>query len=236
MDRVSTGTIERKDFAASKELRDVMGRYFADLGRGASEGKKTAWCTSVGPAELLRALGFNVYFPENHGAMLGASRMATDLIPAGQRPRVLARHLLLSHQRRRLVSEGREPAAEDEARRPAQGRRAGVQHQPVPRREGLVPVLRPRVERALPGRPHAAGHRRRRSSHWSISSPGRSRASSSRSSKIAGRKLDIDRLRDVIDRVAADDDAVEGRAGNRGRTSPRRSPSSTARSRWARPW
>ena len=30
---------------------------------------------------MLRALGFNVYFPENHGAMLGASRMASDLIP-----------------------------------------------------------------------------------------------------------------------------------------------------------
>jgi benzoyl-CoA reductase/2-hydroxyglutaryl-CoA dehydratase subunit BcrC/BadD/HgdB len=58
-----------------------MGNYFADLGRGAAEGKKTAWCTSVGPAELLWALGFNVYFPENHAAMLGASRMATDLIP-----------------------------------------------------------------------------------------------------------------------------------------------------------
>ncbi len=44
-----------------------MGNYFADLGRGPAEGKKTAWCTSVGPAELLWALGFNVYFPENHG-------------------------------------------------------------------------------------------------------------------------------------------------------------------------
>ena len=43
--------------------------------------KKVAWCTSVGPAEILRSLGFYVYFPENHGAMLGSSRMATDLIP-----------------------------------------------------------------------------------------------------------------------------------------------------------
>jgi benzoyl-CoA reductase/2-hydroxyglutaryl-CoA dehydratase subunit BcrC/BadD/HgdB len=72
---------ERKDFETTKKLREVMGNYFADLGRGAAEGKKTAWCTSVGPAELLWALGFNVYFPENHAAMLGASRMATDLIP-----------------------------------------------------------------------------------------------------------------------------------------------------------
>ena len=74
-------TVERKDFASSKRLRDVMGQYFTALDRGPAEGKKTAWCTSVGPAELLLSLGYNVYFPENHGAMLGASRMATDLIP-----------------------------------------------------------------------------------------------------------------------------------------------------------
>src|SRR5512135_931341 len=78
---MSTTNVQRKDFAAGKNLRDVMGQYFAELGRGRSEGKKTAWCTSVGPAELLWALGFNVYFPENHGAMLGATRMAADLIP-----------------------------------------------------------------------------------------------------------------------------------------------------------
>ena len=72
---------ERKDFESTKKLRGVMGAYFKELEEGPKQGKKTAWCTSVGPAELLRALGFNVYFPENHGAMLGASRMATDLIP-----------------------------------------------------------------------------------------------------------------------------------------------------------
>jgi len=72
---------ERKDFEATKKMREVMYNYFVDLSKGPEQGKKTAWCTSVGPAELLRAMGFNVYFPENHGAMLGASRMATDLIP-----------------------------------------------------------------------------------------------------------------------------------------------------------
>ena len=72
---------ERKGFAANKQMKAVMGKYFAELAQGPEEGKKTAWCTSVGPAELLRALGFNVFFPENHGAMLGATRMATDLIP-----------------------------------------------------------------------------------------------------------------------------------------------------------
>ncbi len=73
---------KRKDFAASKKMKAVMGKYFMELTAGPEQGQKTAWCTSVGPAELLRALGFNVYFPENHGAMLGATRMATDLIPA----------------------------------------------------------------------------------------------------------------------------------------------------------
>jgi len=72
---------ERKDFEATKKMKGVMGKYFTELTQGPEQGTKTAWCTSVGPAELLRALGFNVYFPENHGAMLGATRMATDLIP-----------------------------------------------------------------------------------------------------------------------------------------------------------
>ncbi len=43
--------------------------------------KKYAWCTSVGPAELLRSFGFEVHFPENHGALLGATRSSGDLIP-----------------------------------------------------------------------------------------------------------------------------------------------------------
>ena len=72
---------ERKDLAATKQMKTVMGNYFGELARGPAEGRKTAWCTSVGPAELLRSLGFNVYFPENHGAMLGATRMASDVIP-----------------------------------------------------------------------------------------------------------------------------------------------------------
>jgi benzoyl-CoA reductase/2-hydroxyglutaryl-CoA dehydratase subunit BcrC/BadD/HgdB len=81
-DQAMADTTERRKIAATKQLRGVMGKYFSDLAQGPEQGRKTAWCTSVGPAELLRALGFNVYFPENHGAMLGASRMATDLIPA----------------------------------------------------------------------------------------------------------------------------------------------------------
>ncbi len=59
-----------------------MADYFYELDAAANdESKKVAWCTSVGPAELLLSFGFLVYYPENHGAMLGATRMATSLIP-----------------------------------------------------------------------------------------------------------------------------------------------------------
>jgi len=75
-------TTELKDFEATSKMKALMGQYFTELMGESAATKKTAWCTSVGPAELLRALDFNVYFPENHAAMLGASRMATDLIPA----------------------------------------------------------------------------------------------------------------------------------------------------------
>jgi len=72
-----------KKIRSAGPMGQLMAEYFKELDQAAREGSpKVAWCTSVGPAELLRAFGFLVYFPENHGAMLGSSRMATDLIPA----------------------------------------------------------------------------------------------------------------------------------------------------------
>lgn len=71
-----------KEIQATKVLKKLMADHFFELDRAAKEGyPKIAWCTSVGPAELLRGMGFLVYFPENHGAMLGATRTATDYIP-----------------------------------------------------------------------------------------------------------------------------------------------------------
>ena len=72
----------RKAFRATGEMKQVMSDYYHELDSASKNGdKKVAWCSSVGPAEILRSLGFYVYFPENHSAMLGSSRMATDLIP-----------------------------------------------------------------------------------------------------------------------------------------------------------
>ena len=63
-------------------MRQTMGDYFNRLKDAAETGKtKIAWCSSVGPAELLYSMGFEVYFPENHGAMLGAGKNADKYIP-----------------------------------------------------------------------------------------------------------------------------------------------------------
>lgn len=64
-------------------MKKLMADHFMAVDAAARHpDQKVAWCTSVGPAELLRAFDFEVYFPENHAAMLGATRMATDQIPA----------------------------------------------------------------------------------------------------------------------------------------------------------
>ncbi len=72
----------RKKIHATEQMNKIMSDYFYALDKAATTGsQKVAWCTSVGPVELLRAMGFAVYFPENHGAMLGATRMSNDMIP-----------------------------------------------------------------------------------------------------------------------------------------------------------
>ena len=71
-----------KKIAAAGAMRQLMADYFKELDEASTGDGKVAWCTSVGPAELLRSFGFKVHFPENHGAVLGSSRLAADLIPA----------------------------------------------------------------------------------------------------------------------------------------------------------
>jgi benzoyl-CoA reductase/2-hydroxyglutaryl-CoA dehydratase subunit BcrC/BadD/HgdB len=72
-----------KKIASTGMFKQILADYFLELDAASRDrSRKIAWCTSVGPAELLRAMGFLVYYPENHGAMLGATRVATDCIPA----------------------------------------------------------------------------------------------------------------------------------------------------------
>jgi benzoyl-CoA reductase/2-hydroxyglutaryl-CoA dehydratase subunit BcrC/BadD/HgdB len=74
--------IIRKKLKSAAAISKFMADYYYELNTASQIGNpKIAWCTSVGPAEILRAMGYLVYFPETHSAMLGATRMATDLIP-----------------------------------------------------------------------------------------------------------------------------------------------------------
>ena len=74
--------VVRKKIVAATDVGKFMADYYLELDEASKKGDpKIAWCTSVGPAEILRAMGFLIYFPETHSAMLGATRMATDLIP-----------------------------------------------------------------------------------------------------------------------------------------------------------
>lgn len=74
--------IVRKKIKSAAAVSKFMADYYHELNSASESGTpQIAWCTSVGPAEILRAMGYLVYFPETHSAMLGATRMATDLIP-----------------------------------------------------------------------------------------------------------------------------------------------------------
>jgi benzoyl-CoA reductase/2-hydroxyglutaryl-CoA dehydratase subunit BcrC/BadD/HgdB len=73
---------QRKKIQAAKNMKVLMADYFHELDSASENPQELiAWCTSVGPAELLLSFGFKVYYPENHGAMLGATRKAMELIP-----------------------------------------------------------------------------------------------------------------------------------------------------------
>lgn len=72
---------KRKNIESLALSNKFMAEYYKELKQADQDkSQKIAWCTSVGPAELLRSMGFLVYFPENHGATLGAMRLGPDLI------------------------------------------------------------------------------------------------------------------------------------------------------------
>ena len=71
-----------KKLEATSTLKRVMAEYYYGLDEAARDAhQRVAWCSSVGPAELLHAFGFRIHFPENHAALLGARRESTGYIP-----------------------------------------------------------------------------------------------------------------------------------------------------------
>jgi bcr-type benzoyl-CoA reductase subunit B len=70
---------EKRKIKAVAKMKEIMTSYYIDAKTAEQTGKKVAWITSGGPVEPLIAMDIIPVYPENHGAMIGASKMGVDL-------------------------------------------------------------------------------------------------------------------------------------------------------------
>jgi benzoyl-CoA reductase/2-hydroxyglutaryl-CoA dehydratase subunit BcrC/BadD/HgdB len=70
---------DKRRLKASQKMKELMTRYYVGAKMAEGTDKKIAWITSGGPVEFLIAADIIPIYPENHGAMLGASRMSVEL-------------------------------------------------------------------------------------------------------------------------------------------------------------
>ncbi len=71
---------EKRKFQSAKAMRELMTAYYTEAKVAEVDGsKKIAWITSGGPVEPLHAMDVIPIYPENHSAMLGASKMSVEL-------------------------------------------------------------------------------------------------------------------------------------------------------------
>jgi benzoyl-CoA reductase/2-hydroxyglutaryl-CoA dehydratase subunit BcrC/BadD/HgdB len=63
----------------SARTKELAGRHYLQ-GRHVNRTGKVAWVTSGAPVEFLKALGFYLYYPENHGAVCGTLRKAEEIV------------------------------------------------------------------------------------------------------------------------------------------------------------
>ena len=62
-----------------KNMREIITVYYIEAKTAKYTGKKVAWITSGGPVEPLIAMDIIPVYPENHGAMVGASKLGVGL-------------------------------------------------------------------------------------------------------------------------------------------------------------
>jgi 2-dehydropantoate 2-reductase len=66
---------------STRRLKELMHAYYCDLAAASDDpGRLVAACSGLAPVEVVRALGIAPYFPENHAALIGASRQAGPYI------------------------------------------------------------------------------------------------------------------------------------------------------------
>ncbi|HPQ67810.1 MAG TPA: 2-hydroxyacyl-CoA dehydratase family protein [bacterium] len=68
-----------KKIQAIKTLKNMMMIYYLGAKNADANNRKIGWITSGGPVELLLAFDIIPIYPENHGAMVGASKMGGQL-------------------------------------------------------------------------------------------------------------------------------------------------------------
>ncbi len=70
---------------AIKTYKKLMKQYYMKAKYARWFGKKIAWLTSGAPVEFIYAMQAIPFYPENHGAICGASKMAVDLCQTAER-------------------------------------------------------------------------------------------------------------------------------------------------------
>ncbi|MDF1592171.1 MAG: 2-hydroxyacyl-CoA dehydratase [Desulfobacterales bacterium] len=70
---------EKRKIKSVGKMKEIMTGYYIEAKTAEQTGKKVAWITSGGPVEPLIAMDVIPVYPENHGAMIGASKMGSDL-------------------------------------------------------------------------------------------------------------------------------------------------------------
>jgi len=71
---------EKTRIKSDKRMKQIMTEYYIEAKTPSEQrGKKIAWITSGGPVEPLICMDVIPVYPENYGAMIGASKMGVDL-------------------------------------------------------------------------------------------------------------------------------------------------------------
>ncbi len=70
---------ERGKIKSAKTMKEIMTHYYIEAKTAGETGKKIAWITSGGPVEPLIAMDIIPVYPENHGAMIGATHLGVAL-------------------------------------------------------------------------------------------------------------------------------------------------------------
>ncbi len=72
----------RVPLQTAPKLKEFLRKYYQDLQAASGDpSRRVAWLSGMGPVEVVRALGLTPYFPENHAALIGASRQTGRYIP-----------------------------------------------------------------------------------------------------------------------------------------------------------